>query len=207
MKPIAVIVDFDRTLFTLNVDWQQLKKDVNELLIQEGIRKTNGPFFHYLHKLSKDRSNNKLLQKIRKLLDKREVQGLATGKRLSLLNNLRKLIKSQRELAVIVMTHNNEKLVVDFLEGVWGNLGNKIKVFGRKTLETPPKNSRKALEKVIKYLDEYARGAELIVIGDSWVDREVARSLNVEYLNPKSETFPKTTAQLWQLIVAQANRR
>lgn len=202
MKPITVIVDFDRTLFSLGIDWRHLKEEVNELLHKEGRGAIEGSFFHSLYAMCKDRNNASLCVRIQELLDETEGQGLEHGKELPLLHHLPALMKKQKALTVIVMTQNREKVIRDFLKGVWEG---KITTFGRRTLKTPPKGSKQALTKLRAYLPS-SRGAAVIVIGDGWEDREVARLLNATYLNPTSEAFPKTAIQLWEVLKALANQ-
>lgn len=171
-KNTLIISDFDGTLVSLNVDWIKLKKTLITLLESESRYRyvINDGLIQNLEKIK----NPELKQKAYELIDKHENQGLLNAKK-----NW-DLIKKLRENDFVIISHNNEKVIKNFLKEV--GCSHFTLIFSKEDLETVKSESQKVEEMLCRVTSKYKY---LIYYGDSAEDKKLAVKLGAEFVEVK----------------------
>ena len=179
MQYKAVIFDFDRTLFRLEVDWVELKKTVFSRLDKQPV--TNKSFLTEIKEAASGRLRRSLYQTVLK----KEIQGIENGYPIKGAREyLSGLLKNGFSLGII--SRNSRQAV---LKGIIKGSFPGIPVIGREDVDNL-KPHPEGMEKMAKILN--LRNNQCLYIGDDKnVDGQFCRNAGVYFYLFNGSNFPE----------------
>lgn len=167
-----VVLDMDGTLINLGVDWNRVKLSIKNYFSDKGIDIEPTPLHTKLEEaIAKSEDPVVTRKEAQDILTKEEERGLPR-----LINGSRELVSGfkERGYKIVIFTSNDRKVAEELLNKF--NL-QADKIVGR-VEGVPSKPHHLAIEVLKK---EISSEEIVAVVGDSWADEKVAKSLGVTF--------------------------
>jgi len=177
----AVIFDLDGTLASFNIDYMAARTEIINLLTKQGLPNSllsiKEGVFDMLKKAKKHKEEKEFLELRKKVILIVERYEAEAARKTSLLPDVLKTLKTLREmkLKMAICTTNGEKSTSHILKRL--HIAHFFEAIITREAVSAVKPDPAHLEAALKALD--IRPEEAIVVGDSTIDMECARELNV----------------------------
>ena len=186
---MAVLFDFDGTLFELKVDWLQVRQELKSLLNFPEPAAEFQPLKPLIQEIVKD--SLELEQQAYDIISKHEIQGAKDGYPHEGAKDILEWCQDQN-IKIVILTRNTKNCIFPVLEKYrWPQPELIVAREDVKKEKPDPEAGLLVLEK-LKLQPE-----DCLIVGDSLPDLELAKNLGIKsvlYHNPRHNVIPKDKA-------------
>jgi len=187
-----IIWDFDGTIVNLNIDWDNLKNDLQNLGYSHNLSFTETYLNHFLEILTENGLKEQAFQIINSYECKAPYKKIE--KTLNIIDSLKNKIHC-------IFSDNLESTILRILEEI--GMSDTFRVIISKNSVTQYKPNGQGLRKILQELN--AEPVDALYIGDGWKDEKAAEECNIDFLKKKIEVMDKKMQVPFLNLKAQYN--